>query len=470
MRDKVVDTMKRRMILFISVLFLVTTLLPSSASAHSGNTDSRGGHRDHSTGEYHYHHGYSAHQHYDMDGDGKVDCPYDFNDKTVHRSGNYQSGINSFVHIELPTQESFESQDQVVNKDEYAQTKNDNIKVEFSPMKILESLLSMIFALLLCGFSFLIIPIMAAYIISKPCMWIIGMINENIQEEKKVKLSLTISSAIVTIVLYALFLSPATNALIGDPNTLAALLILIGFMLYVFIYHFFAQNSLMDSLYGERNSLHNELSKQKQEYESIIKVLQDKLAHATDESSQMSERFCGTPFVKEIENLKASVNSLTDELAEKNMQISTLKVLLETKKESKTVQSSEDSMQTNISDYLERIQLLEHELESAYSKISESETSRNNTSTDIPMMKVESQIPPEISFAKDGMPVFWKPNPRKPYGDYTVYLNKKTGIYHVDYFCAGYNSTETHIFKVIDIARPCQKCASGYFNFKSVPE
>ena len=55
--------------------------------AHSGKTDSNGGHFDHSTGSYHYHHGYSAHSHYDMNGDGKLDCPYNFNDKTSHNSG-----------------------------------------------------------------------------------------------------------------------------------------------------------------------------------------------------------------------------------------------------------------------------------------------------------------------------------------------------------------------------------------------
>ena len=54
--------------------------------AHPGRTDSSGGHTNRSTGEYHYHHGYSAHDHYDMDGDGIIDCPYDFVDKTDHSS------------------------------------------------------------------------------------------------------------------------------------------------------------------------------------------------------------------------------------------------------------------------------------------------------------------------------------------------------------------------------------------------
>ena len=62
------------------------------AFAHGGNTDSNGGHYDRSSGEYHYHHGYSAHSHYDMNGDGVIDCPYDFDDKTNHN--NSGSGNN----------------------------------------------------------------------------------------------------------------------------------------------------------------------------------------------------------------------------------------------------------------------------------------------------------------------------------------------------------------------------------------
>ena len=47
-------------------------------SAHSGKTDSNGGHLNHSTGEYHYHHGYPEHQH------TNGECPYNFKDKTDH--------------------------------------------------------------------------------------------------------------------------------------------------------------------------------------------------------------------------------------------------------------------------------------------------------------------------------------------------------------------------------------------------
>ena len=58
--------------------------LAITAFAHPGRTDSNGGHTNHSTGEYHYHHGQPEHQHYDMNGDGYADCPYDFNGNTTY--------------------------------------------------------------------------------------------------------------------------------------------------------------------------------------------------------------------------------------------------------------------------------------------------------------------------------------------------------------------------------------------------
>lgn len=80
---------KKYIILLAAVVLAIASLL-SPASAHPGRTDSNGGHTDHATGEYHYHHGYPAHDHYDMDGDGRPDCPYHFEDKT-----NYGSSSNS---------------------------------------------------------------------------------------------------------------------------------------------------------------------------------------------------------------------------------------------------------------------------------------------------------------------------------------------------------------------------------------
>ena len=56
------------------LLVLTLMLLPVTALAHSGRTDSSGGHRDNKNksglGSYHYHQGYSVHLHKN----GK--CPY----------------------------------------------------------------------------------------------------------------------------------------------------------------------------------------------------------------------------------------------------------------------------------------------------------------------------------------------------------------------------------------------------------
>lgn len=66
---------KRNGIIFLVILGILLVL---QVVAHPGGTDSRGGHHDRQNGGYHYHHGYEAHDHYDIDGDGKTDCPIIF--------------------------------------------------------------------------------------------------------------------------------------------------------------------------------------------------------------------------------------------------------------------------------------------------------------------------------------------------------------------------------------------------------
>lgn len=70
------------------MVLVVAGLMVGPAFAHPGGTDGNGGHVDRSTGEYHYHHGYSAHDH--VDGV----CPYDYDDRTGERSGT--SGVSTY--------------------------------------------------------------------------------------------------------------------------------------------------------------------------------------------------------------------------------------------------------------------------------------------------------------------------------------------------------------------------------------
>lgn len=73
------EFMRRILVLTLSMIIILVMCV--SSAAHSGRTDENGGHRNSSTGEYHYHHGYPAHQH-----ENGI-RPYDYDDKTGVNSG-----------------------------------------------------------------------------------------------------------------------------------------------------------------------------------------------------------------------------------------------------------------------------------------------------------------------------------------------------------------------------------------------
>lgn len=85
-----VRCMHMKKLSFIVVLFFLIISCSTTLYAHPGGTDSNGGHYNRSTGEYHYHHGYSAHQH-----PGGV-CPYDAgsNDSDDSKSNSISSNVS----------------------------------------------------------------------------------------------------------------------------------------------------------------------------------------------------------------------------------------------------------------------------------------------------------------------------------------------------------------------------------------
>ncbi len=82
--------MKKTLLFFITLILILS--LSFTAPAHPGKTDGNGGHYDNNAGEYHYHHGYPAHQHTN----GK--CPYDFEDKTNHNAGSTTNKTTSSTY------------------------------------------------------------------------------------------------------------------------------------------------------------------------------------------------------------------------------------------------------------------------------------------------------------------------------------------------------------------------------------
>lgn len=96
--SKIIMKKRKRIILLLLVIVLSVCFIPMSASAHSGKTDSAGGHHDTATGEYHYHHGHPAHDHKngvcpygDYDNSGS----YSDYDDTDYSSSNYTYGSQS---------------------------------------------------------------------------------------------------------------------------------------------------------------------------------------------------------------------------------------------------------------------------------------------------------------------------------------------------------------------------------------
>lgn len=94
----------KKCVVVVLVLILVL-MIPLVSLAHSGRTDSKGGHYDRQNGGYHYHHGYGAHQH-----PGGV-CPYSKPSSSSNSSSSSSSSSGStYVSQYCPNCASLRSQ------------------------------------------------------------------------------------------------------------------------------------------------------------------------------------------------------------------------------------------------------------------------------------------------------------------------------------------------------------------------
>jgi hypothetical protein len=94
--------MKKVIYIFIISIILLSNICTITVSAHSGRTDSNGGHYNNSTGEYHYHCGGNpAHQHYGGS------CPYE---KSNNKNNN-SSGSSGYKPATNPSSSKSEKED-----------------------------------------------------------------------------------------------------------------------------------------------------------------------------------------------------------------------------------------------------------------------------------------------------------------------------------------------------------------------
>lgn len=305
--------MRRFFVMLLCLLLFCSVCIP--VSAHKGKTDGSGGHKDRSTGDYHYHHGYPAHDHYDMDGDGKIDCPYDFDDQTNHQIGNSSYRESSdhstfFTEKTIPTNPPTETA--AIAESEL--TKKEEAKI---------------------------VPV-----------W--------------------------------------------------CFLPLIAIILFQWV-----------SIRQKKDDINYWRSKNQKDKEIITNEYEAKL------KQQKHEHDVHIAASGSLESIRSRIVSAKNEYENVRLQLS---------KEQKL--------------------LIDARAERRCLKIA----------------------PLDISFSEDGMPIYWKHNYEKPYGDYTVYMSPKSQVYHTKQFCTSYHPKTEHIFNVIDLARPCKKCAEGYFDFTTVPD
>lgn len=112
----------------VVIIFTLFSIL-SISYAHSGRTDSEGGHYDRSTGEYHYHHGYSAHNHTDGI------CPYDYDDRTSHttnKNSDKESSWEKYIKERNITRNTATKNTTTIKKSANTTETNSNNTTDFS--------------------------------------------------------------------------------------------------------------------------------------------------------------------------------------------------------------------------------------------------------------------------------------------------------------------------------------------------
>lgn len=378
--------MKRILLLTIAACMAIS--VTGSAFAHPGRTDSQGGHTDRDTGEYHFHHGYPAHQHEDRDGDGvKEYCPYNFSDNTGANSGTPSSRTSpsrpaTYVPVPAPVPK-------VITRETTATTPPTTAAVYSSGSK--ESNNS--------GWEDAIVAGFAAICLF---FWILWAILKKSDFEKEIQ----------------------------------------------------RKQDLLDAFQRDAAQQEAVLGKQ-------IRGLSESLAEETEkarqykaEASQMKVQLAATQ--QQAKELQEKVNELSVQLTHETHRATQAEKdygLLQsefstTMKRLHAIGDPEDGQTDG-----ERILFLAQQIQEKDEKI-------QALSTELDKYIKREKIPRDVFYAADGMPVRLKYLlPR--YGDFTVYLNRETKVYHADKHCAPIFAYEQHLFKVLGMhgARPCMKCA-----------
>lgn len=341
--------MKR--IAFLALMLSLVCVIPLFAAAHSGRTDSNGGHWDSETGEYHYHHGYPAHQHYDMDGDGVDDCPYDFKDNT--KSKNSTSSRASFY-----TSDVYPSSSSSKASSSSSSSKKSSSSASYS---------------------------------ENSNYYAYKALNKNTEEPKS-------TSSWQGIVFFALFVT--------------------NFILFIAL------------LVSRQKNIRQELAQKG--HEAFLNTLLDKARKDTAAAQERSN------------SRSAEISRLSLQLSEEKAKTEELSAELE---KLRTAAAPEDG-----ESYEEKNMRLT-------AQIKEQEQQIKRLTDEAEVKALLDQIPKDVYFDKKGRPISGTVRQGHPFGDFTAYLNPRSGIFHIDPLCAPYTAQAVHIFDAPAQGRACTKCA-----------
>lgn len=378
--------MKRILLLTIAACMAVS--VTGSALAHPGRTDSQGGHTDRDTGEYHFHHGYPAHQHEDRDGDGvKEYCPYNFSDNTGENSGTPSSRTSSsrpatYVPVPAPVPK-------VITRETTATTPPTTAAVYSVGSR--ESNNS--------GWEDAIVAGFAAICLF---FWLLWAILKKSDFEKEIQ----------------------------------------------------RKQDLLDAFQRDAAQQEAVLGKQ-------IRGLSESLAEETEKARQ---------YKAEASQMKVQLAATQQQAKELQEEVDELSVQL-SRESYRAMQAEKDYgvLQDEFADTMENLhkigdpeegQTEEERILALAQQIREKDEKIQALQQELDRHIQRENVPKDVFYADDGMPVQLK-SVSKKYGDYSVYLNRYTGIYHSEQFCAPYEAEETHLFKVLRSpnTRPCAKCA-----------
>lgn len=386
--------------------FLLLPIFVLTASAHTGRTDSNGGHYDRSTGEYHYHHGYPAHDHYDMDGDEIVDCPYDFDDRTGENSGSSSGSSGGNAGIDAWEKYKRENPDLFSEKVTTEPTHSTTVPAK-SPV-VLESK-----------------PEAGG---NRIMWWIFWSV---------------VAAAVVAIFLAYYYMK--------DRNKCKAEIKLLEMTLQI------SEDKLLKT---QRNTTEivDDLTKKSEKSEAYRNLEKQQYEH-------------------ELAKLKKRVSQLTkdrDFLQRVKEQNGELLIRSHQAKEemSETVKESERKCKEYRERYEAIMEILPRIVKPDQILTVKDYSWRNPLPKDIlKQLQVDISVPNHIFFDRSGKPILLEIQQNYPYGRYTVFSSKSSNIYHLDYYCAGYQRETMHLFDAIKLRkRPCFRCAKNSGLPNTIPQ